>query len=431
LTPAADNAATGPSLYPCGRPLLAMPDPLPLVVLGATGSIGRQTLDLVRRHPDRLQVAAVACRGSVDVLADELKALAAACPDHPLPLVAVTDEAARERAARALDLGDRLLPAGRAGLLEAVTAAPGARCLVNGLVGAAGLEPTLAAADRGMRIALANKESLVVGGDLVAAAVRRGGAEILPVDSEHSAIAQCLSGRREDEVERLILTASGGPFRTTPAAELADVSLERVLDHPTWNMGPKITVDSATLMNKGLEVIEAHHLFGLPYDRIAVVVHPGSIVHSLVEFVDGALLAQLGTPDMRIPLQYAVAGERHWPLETGRLDLLAVGELRFEAPDTDRFPCLRLAREAGEQGGSAPIVLNAANEVAVAALLAGAINYADIPRIIAAVLADTAPAPVADLETALAVDADARARAQALAHGGGAPGTGGRDAARR
>ncbi len=431
MTPAADNAATGPSLYPCGRPLLAMPDPLPLVVLGATGSIGRQTLDLVRRHPDRLQVAAVACRGSVDVLADELKALAAACPDHPLPLVAVTDEAARERAARALDLGDRLLPAGRAGLLEAVTAASGARCLVNGLVGAAGLEPTLAAADRGMRIALANKESLVVGGDLVAAAVRRGGAEILPVDSEHSAIAQCLSGRREDEVERLILTASGGPFRTTPAAELADVSLERVLDHPTWNMGPKITVDSATLMNKGLEVIEAHHLFGLPYDRIAVVVHPGSIVHSLVEFVDGALLAQLGTPDMRIPLQYAVAGERHWPLETGRLDLLAVGELRFEAPDTDRFPCLRLAREAGEQGGSAPIVLNAANEVAVAALLAGAINYADIPRIIAAVLADTAPAPVADLETALAVDADARARAQALAHGGGAPGTGGRDAARR
>ncbi len=269
-----------------------------------------------------------------------------------------------------------------------------------------------------MRIALANKESLVVGGELVARAVRAGGAEVLPVDSEHAAIAQCLSGRREDEIERLVLTASGGPFRTTPAAELAAVGLDRVLDHPTWNMGPKITVDSATLMNKGLEVIEAHHLFGLPYDRIAVVVHPGSIVHSLVEFVDGAVLAQLGTPDMRVPLQYALAGERHWPLATDRLDLLAVGTLRFEAPDLERFPCLRLAREAGEAGGSAPIVLNAANEVAVQALLDGVIRYADIPRIIAATLAAAATVPVADLETALAVDADARTRARSRLPGG-------------
>jgi len=416
------DRASHRSLYPCGRPLLSLPQPLPLVVLGVTGSIGRQTLDLVRRQPDRLRVAAVACHSRVDLLGAELAALAAACPDHAPPLVAVTQPKAHAEAAATLGLGDRLLPGGRVGLLEAVTASGDARCLVNGLVGAVGLEPTLAAAARGMRIALANKESLVVGGELVARAVAAGGAEILPVDSEHAAIAQCLSGRREDEIERLVLTASGGPFRTTPAAELAEVSLDQVLAHPTWNMGPKITVDSATLMNKGLEVIEAHHLFGLPYDRIAVVVHPGSIVHSLVEFVDGALLAQLGTPDMRIPLQYALAGERHWPLETGRLDLLAVGALHFEAPDTDRFPCLRLAREAGLAGGAAPIVLNAANEVAVEALLAGAIRYADIPGIIAAGLADTVPASVADLETALAVDAEARARARGRLPRGSAKG---------
>ncbi|MFO7608527.1 MAG: 1-deoxy-D-xylulose-5-phosphate reductoisomerase [Candidatus Krumholzibacteriia bacterium] len=413
----ADAATPRGCLYPCGRPLLQLPRPLPLVVLGVTGSIGGQVLDLVRRHPDRLQVVAVACRERVEVLGRELERLAAACPDHPAPLVAVTDPAARELAARTLGLGDRLLAGGRQGLLEAVTAPAGARCLVNGLVGAVGLEPTLAAAARGMRIALANKESLVVGGELVARAVRAGGAEVLPVDSEHAAIAQCLSGRREDEIERLILTASGGPFRTTPAAELAGVGLDRVLAHPTWEMGPKITVDSATLMNKGLEVIEAHFLFGVPYGRIAVVVHPGSIVHSLVEFVDGALLAQLGTPDMRVPLQYALAGERHWPLELPRLDLLAVGALRFEAPDLERFPCLRLAREAGEAGGTAPIVLNAANEVAVQALLDGAIGFADIPRIIAATLAAAATGPVADLETALAVDTAARASAGRLVRG--------------
>ena len=198
------------------------------------------------------------------------------------------------------------------------------------------------------------------------------------------------------------------------------MTLDRVLDHPTWNMGPKITVDSATLMNKGLEVIEAHHLFGVPYGRIDVVVHPGSIVHSLVEFTDGALLAQLGTPDMRIPLQYALAGERHWPLATGRLDLLKVGALCFEEPDLERFPCLRLAREAGEAGGSAPIVLNAANEVAVQALLDGAIRYADIANIIAATLAATATVPIADLATALAVDAAARAEARRRVPGAGA-----------
>jgi len=396
------------SLYPCGRPLLDFPTPLRLIVLGATGSIGTQTLDLVKRHPDRLQVVAVSCRSRFQELAELLDDLAAACPDQEPPLVAVTDPEARAKAASLPGFGRRLLAPGTPGLLESVTEAAGAHCLVNGLVGAVGLEPTLAAAERGLRIALANKESLVVGGGLVAAAVIAGGAEILPVDSEHAAIAQCLSGRREEEIGRLILTASGGPFRETSAKDLARVTLEQVLNHPTWNMGPKITVDSATLMNKGLEIIEAHHLFGLPYDRIDVVVHPGSIVHSLVEFVDGALLAQLGTPDMRIPLQYAISGEKHWPLGTGRLDLVKTGSLLFEAPDPVRFPCLRLAREAGLAGGTAPIVLNAANEVAVAALLEGRIGFGDIPLIIEDSLATAGSAEVMDLATALAVDKNAR-----------------------
>jgi 1-deoxy-D-xylulose-5-phosphate reductoisomerase len=404
-------AVPGSALYPYRRPRLPLPLPLRLVVLGATGSIGRQTLDLVRRHPDRLQLAAVTCQGRVDELAADLVAVAAAQPDAPPPLVAVMDAGARERAAALPGWRGRLLGAGPAGLVEAVTAAEAPSCVVNGLVGAVGLAPTLAAAARGLRIALANKESLVVGGELVARAVAAGGAEVLPVDSEHAAIAQCLSGRDPAEVGRLVLTASGGPFRLTPAAELARVTREQVLAHPTWRMGPKITVDSATLMNKGLEVIEAHFLFGLAYDRIDVVVHPGSIVHSLVEFVDGALLAQLGTPDMRIPLQYAIAGEIHWPLAGSRLDLLHAGPLVFEAPDPERFPCLRLAREAALAGGTAPVILNAANEIAVAALLAGRLRYVDVPAVIAATLARLPRGPVGDLDAAL--DADARARTEA------------------
>lgn len=399
------------SLYPCGRELLSWPSPLRLIVLGATGSIGQQTLDLVARHPDRLQVAALSCRGRVAELAEQIKTLAKLQPDAPAPLVVVTDEQAHSVAAAHPVLSKTLLPAGNDALVTAVAEAADAHCLVNGLVGAAGLPPTLAAAKRGLRIALANKESLVVGGELVREAVFAGGAELLPVDSEHSAIAECLSGRQESEISRLILTASGGPFRETPAAELERVTLAQVLKHPTWEMGPKITVDSATLMNKGLEVIEAHHLFGVPFDRIDVVVHPGSIVHSLVEFVDGAVLAQLGTPDMRIPLQYAISGEKHWPLATGRLDLIRTGTLRFEEPDLVRFPCLRLAVEAGRQGGTAPIILNAANEVAVAALLAGRIRYADIPLVIEECLTALPSGALTDLDTALAVDIQARREA--------------------
>jgi len=410
MTVSGEADSTDRALYHFERPLRDLPRPISLVILGATGSIGRQTLDLVRRFPDRLFVAAVTTATRIDLLDSLLADLAIACPASPPPVVAVVDPGAHARAAELPRLAAGLLAPGAAGLLEAV-AAPDATCVVNGIVGAAGLAPTLAAAARGLRIALANKESLVVGGDLVRQAVRAGEAELLPVDSEHSAIAQCLVGHRRQEVAGLILTASGGPFRTTPRADLARVSRAEVLNHPTWNMGPKITVDSATLMNKGLEVIEAHHLFGLPYSAIEVVVHPGSHVHSLVTLCDGAVLAQLGSPDMRVPLLYAISGEKRWPLAAQRLDLVATGALHFEAPDLERFPCLRLAREAGEAGGSAPIVLNAANEVAVASLLAEQLQYLDIARVIERSLADPSYGVVTSLADALAIDTRARARA--------------------
>jgi len=382
-------------IYPYAQPR-PLPEPLTLVVLGATGSIGRQTLDLVRRFPERLQVAAV----SVNSRWRELAELA-----PPDSLVSIQDPAARDEAAASGVFGARLLTeTGADDLVRSVDA----HVVVNGIVGAAGLKATLAAAEAGRRIALANKESLVVGGDLVRAAVQRGGAELLPVDSEHSALAQCLCGRKPADVEKLVITASGGPFRTTSRDRLETVTVDEVLDHPTWSMGPKITVDSATLMNKGLEVIEAHHLFGVPYADIDVVVHPGSWVHSLVLMRDGALLAQLGQPDMRLPILYAITGEQRWPLGGERLDLAKLATLHFEAPDLERFPCLRLCREAGEAGGTAPVVLNAANEVAVAALLAGQLRYVDLPRVVAAALEQLPAHPVTDLDTALEADREAR-----------------------
>ncbi len=402
------------SLYPCGRELLTFSEPLQLVILGATGSIGRQTLEIVRANPRRYQVVALSCHSNIQGLENELAKLGAACPDQPAPLVAVSDPEARKLASSKPGLSENLLGEGAAALIDAVEAPEDVQVVVNGIVGAAGLAPTLAAARRGIRIALANKESLVVGGDLVRQEVLAHGAEILPVDSEHSAMAQCLSGRQECEIQRLILTASGGPFRQTDAATLEQVTLAEVLNHPTWNMGPKITVDSATLMNKGLEIIEAHHLFGVPYERIEVLVHPGSYVHSLVEFVDGALLAQLGTPDMKLPIQYAVSGEKHWPLPGDRLDLLEIGKLCFEKPDVERFPCLGLACQAGQAGGSATITLNGANEVAVAALLEQKIRFRDIPRIIEEVLNTESGGAVHSLQDALEFDTLARRAAEAL-----------------
>lgn len=385
--------------------------PARIALLGATGSIGAQVCDLVGRFPERFELVAVSAHHRVERLRELLAGLPPGRPGA-LPWIAVGEAAARRAAAAVPGWRGRLLAPGEAGLREAVEL-PEVDVVVNALVGAVGLAPTLAAAARGRRICLANKESLVVGGELVRAAVARGGATVAPVDSEHAAIAQCLAGRARAEVERLTLTASGGPFRDWPPERLREATVAQVLAHPTWVMGPKITVDSATLMNKGLEVIEAHHLFGLPYGDIDVVVHPGSIVHSLVTFRDGALLAQLGPPDMRVPLLHALAGERHWPLEGKRLDLIDLGALRFEAPDTGRFPCLALARRAGEAGGRAPIVLNAANEVAVAALLDGRLSFAALPGLIEAALAAVPQGRVGGLEEALDVDRHARAVAAA------------------
>ena len=406
------NAPAGPAgsaavpLYRIGRTTPAPRLPVRVVILGATGSIGRQAADLAERHPDRLQVVGVSARTQVDDLGALVSRLETAGAARR-PAVVLTDPLSAREAARDPRLCRRLLTPGPDGLIDLATL-DGTDCVVNGLVGAAGLAPTLAAAAVGRRIALANKESLVVGGDLVREAVVRGGAVVVPVDSEHSALAQCLSGRTAEELERLVLTCSGGPFRTWTAAAMAVARKAEVLRHPTWNMGAKITVDSATLMNKGLEVIEAHVLFGAAYRDIDVVVHPGSIVHSLAVFRDGSVMAQLGAPDMRVPLLYALAGERHWPLATERLDLARLGELRFEAPDPVRFPCLALARRAGEAGGRAPIILNAANETAVAALLDDRLGFADLAPVIAAALDELPGGPVADLAEALDTDAEAR-----------------------
>jgi len=396
-----------PPLYRCPDEPPARRGPVRVVILGATGSIGRQTIDLMRRFPDRLQLVVATAATRAEELAELLAGLAAAAPDAPAPRIALADEGARARAAAWPGWRARLLSPGTAGLREAA-AWPEADVVVNALVGAAGLEPTLAAVGRGTCVALANKESLVVGGELVRAAAAASGARLLPVDSEHSAIAQGLAGRAAAEIESLTLTASGGPFHAWPVGRLRDAVLADVLRHPTWNMGPKVTVDSATMMNKGLEVIEAHHLFGVPYAEIGVVVHPGSLVHSLVTFRDGAVMAQLGAPDMRVPLLYALAGERHWPLATERLDLVRIGTLRFAAPDPVRFPCLALARRAAEAGGRAPIVLNAANEIAVAGLLAGRLRFAEIAAVIERTLAAIPGGPVEGLEEALAVDQQAR-----------------------
>jgi len=398
--------STTSALYDPTRSLRRLPEPLRVVLLGATGSIGGQAIDIALRFPDRIRIVGLAVHSDVKSLAKSLSRLiAAGAADRPV--IAVYDEVSHSIAAKDRLLQRNLLPSGAAGLRE-VADHPDCDCVVNALVGAAGLEPTLIAAGRGRRIALANKESLVVGGLLVRDAVAAAGAEVVPVDSEHSAIAQCLFGRKLSEVESLILTASGGPFRELPASSLRRVTRDEVLKHPTWRMGPKITVDSATMVNKGLEIIEAHYLFDVPYEVIDVVIHPASIVHSLVSFQDGALLAQLGHPDMKVPLLYALAGEKHWPLSTERLDLAAIGKLVFEAPDPDRFPCLTLARDAGRRGGRAPIVLNAANEIAVQALLADRIRYVDIAEVIERALDAVADDLVSSLEEALDVDRRAR-----------------------
>src|ERR671937_726926 len=343
-----------------------------IVILGATGSIGKQALDVVRGS-ESLKVVGLAA-------AESWERLLAQAVEHGVTRVALADPEAAASAAGAWSGGEVL--AGDEGMMRLVVES-GADLVLNGLVGSAGLGPTVAALGEGVDLALANKESLVVGGELVTQLAEATGAQIIPVDSEHSALYQLLAAEQPGTVDRLILTASGGPFRGRTRDQLEGVTVEEALNHPTWAMGGKITIDSATLINKGLELIEAHHLFGTPYDRIDVVVHPQSIVHSYVLLCDGAALAHLGHPDMRVPISYALHHPERVDVPVRPLDLAQVGALTFEPVDTDAFPCLRLAREAAEAGGTAPCVLNAANEVAVHAFLGGRPPFLRIPEGIA------------------------------------------------
>ena len=362
--------------------------PATVSLVGSTGSIGTQTLDVVRSDPERVRLVALGAARSV-------QALAAQAIEFRPDVVALAEEALAPELKGLLPAGIEL----RAGADALVSVAAMADVAVNGVVGFAGLPVTLAALAGGKRLALANKESLIAGGPAVAGVRNTPGAEILPVDSEHCAIHQCLrSGNAPGEVHRLVLTASGGPFRGRTRDELADVSIDDALAHPTWAMGPKITVDSSTLMNKGLEVIEAHELFGIGFDRIDVVVHPQSIVHSMVEWSDGATIAQLSMPDMRLPIGYALAWPDRLTTAFGPIDWSTVGALEFEPPDREAFPALELAYQAGRAGGLAPAWLNAANEVAVEAFLAGRIGWLQISDVIAETLeaADTSAGPGPD-----------------------------------
>ncbi len=368
-----------------------------LLVLGSTGSIGRQALE-VCEHSGEFELVGLSAESSWEPLVEQARA-------HGVPRIALADADAAARAGESWTEGQVL--AGADGLVRLVVES-GAELVLNSLVGSAGLAPTVATLGEGIDLALANKESLVVGGELVTALAEATGARILPIDSEHTALHQLIAGQPPGAVAGLTITASGGPFRGRSRAQLADVTVEEALAHPTWAMGGKITIDSATLMNKGLEVMEAHHLFGTPYERIAVVVHPQSLIHGLVELADGAMLAHMGPPDMRIAISYALHGGESTPLPIAPLDLAAVGQLTFEPVDLEAFPCLRLAREAAAAGGTAPCILNAANEIAVHAFLQGGLRFLEIPEVIDSTLQALGSRPVLDFESLY--DADRRAR---------------------
>ena len=373
-----------------------------ILIIGSTGSIGTQALDVVERNSD-LEVVGLAAASSWELLLEQAAA-------HGVGRVALSEP---DAAAKAAEHGDGLeVLAGPEGLVELITDTD-CDLVLNALVGSAGLGPTVAALGEGIDLALANKESLVVGGELVTALAEATGAQLLPVDSEHSALFQLIAGERPGTIDRLVLTASGGPFRGR--TDLDSVTREEALAHPTWDMGGKITIDSATLMNKGLELIEAHHLFSVPYDRIDVVVHPQSIVHALVHLNDGASLAHLGYPDMRVPISYALSHPERVDVPVPTLDLVQLGALTFEAPDLESFPCLRLAREAAGAGGTAPCVLNAANEVAVHAFLAGDLSFTGIPRVIESTLSELPAQPVRHFSDLYAADAQARDVARGVA----------------
>ena len=368
-----------------------------VLVLGSTGSVGTQALEIVERSPD-LEVVGLSAESSWERLLAQAQA-------HSVPRVALTDQAAANRAAEAWAEGEVL--SGAEGLVRLVVDSA-ADLVLNAVLGAAGLGPTVAALGEGIDLALANKESLVVGGELVTQLAEATGAQIIPVDSEHSALYQLIAGEAAGTVERLVLTASGGPFRGRTRAELEDVTVEQALAHPTWDMGGKITIDSATLMNKGLELIEAHHLFAMPYERIDVVVHPQSIIHSLIHLCDGATLAHLGYPDMRVPISYALHHPERVDVPVAHLDLADVGSLTFEPVDEEAFACLRLAREAAEAGGTAPCMLNAANEVAVHAFLDGRLPFTGIAAVIERTLERVGAGPVHSFDTLYESDRAAR-----------------------
>lgn len=377
-------------------------------LLGSTGSIGKQTLEVVAANPDKLKVRALAAHRSDELLEQQIRQFE---PD----IAVLSDKDAAARLAARYHGKTKIL-AGDEGLLAAATY-DGADTVLASMVGYAGLRPTLAAIECGKNIALANKETLVAAGSLVMAAVRKHGVSLTPVDSEHSAIFQSLRGGAEKEVKRLIVTASGGPFRGKKRSELENVTLAQCLKHPNWSMGPKVTLDSSTLANKGLEVMEAHWLFDMPYDKIDIVVHPQSIVHSLVEFCDGSVIAQLGEPDMRLPIQYALSWPDRFDYSFEQLDLVKAASLTFEAPDLEAFPSLKIAVDCGKAGGTLPCAFNAANEEAVNAFLHDKIKYLDIPYITAAVTQahdNVAEPQIEDIEQA---DAWARAEAQRVIEG--------------
>lgn len=373
--------------------------PRRVTILGSTGSIGCSTIDLIERDPDAYVVEALTANRNVDALAEQARRFDA-------QFVAVADPEYYGDLKTAMSGTTVEIAAGPDAIVEA--AAREADWVMAGIVGAAGLEPTLQAVRAGAVVAFANKECLVCAGDLMLDEIAKSGATLLPVDSEHNAIFQVFDFERRDSIEKIVLTASGGPFRETSLENMRKVTPAQAVAHPNWDMGAKISVDSATMMNKGLELIEAYYLFGIPEERIDVLVHPQSIIHSMVSYIDGSVLAQLGTPDMRTPISYTLAWPHRMTAPSARLDLGEIATLTFEAPDSERFPALNLAREALKTGGSAPTILNASNEIAVAGFLAGKLGFLDIPRVVAETLEKMPESAIGSVDDVLTVDGAAR-----------------------
>jgi 1-deoxy-D-xylulose-5-phosphate reductoisomerase len=389
-----------------------MPKLQQVTILGATGTIGVNTLDVISQHPHRFEVFALTANQNVDVLFNQCQKF------NPRYAVTLEEQAADQLSAKLKQAGSATEVLSGMAALEFVSAHEKVDAVMAAIVGSAGLNPAIAAAKAGKRILLANKETLVMAGSIFMHAVEEGGATLLPIDSEHNAIFQVMPHEKraslnDSGVKKILLTASGGPFRKSSAEELKRVTVKQALNHPNWVMGPKITIDSATLMNKGLEVIEAHWLFNASAEQIEVVVHPQSVIHSMVEYVDGSVLAQLGNPDMRTPIAYALGYPERLQSGVSSLDLFKIGRLDFEAPDTDKFPCLRLAFDALKAGGNAAAIMNAANEVAVEAFIKEKIGFTDIPALIESVMESSQIKAVSDLEMLIVADKEARIAAEA------------------